>query len=263
MITADVDTSEVVEAIAAIVRPLEDPGEALEKIGAYKLAKVRQVFAAEGPGWPPRAEGSKSYAERARALAVHRVRRKLQRELRRAKGSDDPLRAYRRNQVLKEFERLARGGDPSQSILAPVTARERAVGKERAVLVRELRERKKAGNERGARRSQKRLDEFDAANRDAIDILDGNRVRKSVAGLPGRIARAEKRGAGRLLGRLGSGIRANARKRSLTLAHPWKHAGIHNEGGVAGHGARIPARPFLYWDADDVDAAAEIILREV
>ena len=34
---------------------------------------------------------------------------------------------------------------------------------------------------------------------------------------------------------------------------------IHNEGGVAGHGARIPARPFLALQARDVELMVQIL----
>lgn len=84
--------------------------------------------------------------------------------------------------------------------------------------------------------------------------------RKSKS-LRGRIGRAEDKAAaeqGQVLGRIASSIKARVQGNVLEIysSIPW--AGVHNEGGTAGHGARIPERRFLEWTPERVAKLAEI-----
>lgn len=64
-----------------------------------------------------------------------------------------------------------------------------------------------------------------------------------------------------MLGRLPAAVRAKAERRRLVFRWAAKWSNVHNEGGRAGNGARIPARPFA-WVADKaLDATATIIAK--
>jgi phage gpG-like protein len=62
---------------------------------------------------------------------------------------------------------------------------------------------------------------------------------------------------GRLLGRLPTSYALTVGRRSVSVVSSVRWSAVHQQGGTAGHGARIPARPFL-WVSNDlhVDAAA-------
>ena len=55
----------------------------------------------------------------------------------------------------------------------------------------------------------------------------------------------------KLLGRLPGALTSKATRTSVTVIARAKWSAIHQDGGTAGYGARIPARPFL-WASDHV-----------
>lgn len=78
------------------------------------------------------------------------------------------------------------------------------------------------------------------------------RARAQRGGRPRR-----RKGASRgLLGRLPAMYQAKAQRDGLLMTHrvPW--SSIHDEGGVAGHGARIPRRRFAFLTAKFTDDVA-------
>lgn len=79
---------------------------------------------------------------------------------------------------------------------------------------------------------------------------------KSRAG--GRRTRAR-----RLLGRLPSAIGVGYDRRKLTVRSLVRWSAIHQEGGTAGHGARIPARPFLWVSDSLLEHVAGVVAKVV
>lgn len=63
----------------------------------------------------------------------------------------------------------------------------------------------------------------------------------------------------RLLGRLSSAVNTSVRGGKLVVESQIKWAGVHQRGGTAGRGARIPAREFLWWSEDVLDFFAKQI----
>ena len=213
MLTISVSIDGLERKLHTLAETAKDLEPALRILDTYLRGRVAQRFSSEGPGWPARKESTEAGHHReaqVQALAVHRLRRKLQRELRRAQrrlryGKGTVAAVDRRYAVLKEFERQVAGG-----ILDAQTGKDR-------------------------------------------------RVEKSVRGLHERFGRAEAQASGRLLGRMASSIASSVRRGSLTVYSrvPW--AGIHNEGGIGGHGAEIPPRPFLFLEPEDIDLLAELL----
>jgi phage gpG-like protein len=113
-----------IETTAQTLDDLEIP---LELWNKYKRKKVQEIFDAGGPGWPPKETGGGAGENRSSEASVRRradqiMRVKLQKELRRAQrkyvnakgdASKSAAAMKRRYTVLKEFERLAAGGEPS------------------------------------------------------------------------------------------------------------------------------------------------------
>ncbi len=75
-------------------------------------------------------------------------------------------------------------------------------------------------------------------------ILVGNVTRK------GKVKKRAQRRIENQLGRLKTALSATYNAREMVIASKVSWAGIHQFGGVAGRGAHIPARPFL-WISDE------------
>lgn len=194
---------------------------------AYMRRRIDARFKAEGPDWPPRKAQDDAVAavraSRASSLAEHRLRRKLERDLRRATrnldrarkaGKDTTKQAAsmdRRYAVLKEYERQARGG------------------------------------------------RTDIAYEDKGD----KRLSKSVAGLRERKARAQAAVAGKLLGDLANSIKTNVKGLEGEVKSPVPFSGVQNEGGRVGKGATLPARPAFYVTSEDATVMQEITVNRL
>lgn len=77
---------------------------------------------------------------------------------------------------------------------------------------------------------------------------DGRWAPRSPLTLARAGAKARKR-ARRILGRLPNALALTTTRKSLKIASRVRWSLIHQEGGRAGHGSKIPARPFL-WASD-------------
>lgn len=217
MLTLSVNIDGLSRKLHTLAETAKDLEPALRIFDQYLRDQVAQRFASEGPGWPARkqaTEGAHHREAQVHALAAHRLRSKLARELGRAQrrlryGKGTAAAVDRRYAVLKEFERQVAGG-----VLGAQTGKDR-------------------------------------------------RLEKSVSKLHERLGRAEAQASGRVLGRLGSSIASKVKRGSLTVYSKVPWAGVHNEGGQAGHGAQIPARPFLFLEPEDIDVLAEILVNRM
>lgn len=199
--------------------------------GSYFLRRVKRRFQEQGPGWAPRkiaSDAQKATREGAvRSLAEHRLRRKLEREFRRAsqrfgRGKGTLASVQRRAAVMRELDRQLTGGQVQTG--------------------------------KGPKMSGK-----DAAIAGLQGPLAGDRrLQKSVAGLRERMARAGLKDSEPLLGGIGGSIGQKLARGMVTIASKIPWAGVHNEGGRAGRSAVIPERSFLYVDSEDVEVLVEI-----
>lgn len=90
----------------------------------------------------------------------------------------------------------------------------------------------------------------------------GSRTQKRDSGgrfLKGK--RGKRKPAGKLLGALPGATRYRVETDSVRAFSPVPWAGIHQEGGTAGRGAKIPARPFL-WLSDALLRVADEVIAE-
>lgn len=73
----------------------------------------------------------------------------------------------------------------------------------------------------------------------------------------------KRKRARKLLGRLPTALTSKATRSSVTVLSRAKWSGIHQEGGTAGYGARIPARPFLWASMQALEAIGYVISRHL
>lgn len=85
------------------------------------------------------------------------------------------------------------------------------------------------------------------------------KLEKSVRGLRERHARATTKAQGKPLGRMASSIKSKLTKFSVTVYSEVPFSAVHNDGGTAGHGAKIPERKFLDIDDDDLKVLVQLI----
>ena len=249
----------VVKALDIFSDKLSDLDGLLKDFGRLKRLEVSHRFRSGGPGWEPKKASTLAKQDSAKARsqqsvvahATRKMKRKLAREYKRAVSGGDLTTIARRLAVNEAFDQFAVTGKLE---LLPVTAEQKATAKARGRITRELRMANKSKNGDRVTYLKAKLDEFDHKHEGDLNVLADARLRRSIAKLPERTARAlEKSGSGRLLGGLAGSIRAKISGGTLTLESrvPW--AGVHNEGGKVGNGATVPARPFLEWTEADFD----------
>lgn len=62
-----------------------------------------------------------------------------------------------------------------------------------------------------------------------------------------------------LLGRLPAALITKIERKRMIVESRVKWSGIHQDGGTAGHGAKIPARPFLWVSQQLADQVASVV----
>lgn len=93
------------------------------------------------------------------------------------------------------------------------------------------------------------------AEKRASFTVQRERRRRRMVG-PLRETRTMRSGT---LGTLPHGVKVGARRATLAAWSSVRWAGVHNEGGVVGHGSVIPARPFVAFSDAFLDTAADRI----
>lgn len=133
----------------------------------------------------------------------------------------------------------------------------RAEASVRAKLKRELKRANKSFSEEARARRAAVLAEFESYLRERAAGTVMGPDTKTLAKTKERLGRAEER-SGKKLGRLRASIVSSFTEDGLTIESrvPW--ASVHNEGGTAGNGAVIPARPFLFMTPEDEQKLVEI-----
>ncbi len=84
---------------------------------------------------------------------------------------------------------------------------------------------------------------------------------KKAEGPEGRWPKRATKSRKRLLGRLPGAVKVTSTGNSVSAVSSVKWSAVHQEGGVAGRGTKIPARPFL-WVSDALHTQAAALLRD-
>lgn len=240
-----VDLSGMRRKLSVLVDNARDLNAPLKAFGkSYLRHKIQQHFDEEGPGWPQRSPETLkrlantggvlrgATAERAQGL----MRRKLQRELRRAKKNrnrfDDPMVLAR--EQAKQNKRAAEG--------------------KRSLSMAEVIRRKNAAVER-----RKRVLEIFEAIASGADV-SGPGIEKLVGKLNERMGRARARVSGPLLGKIASSFKLTVENGTLVYGSTIPWSGAHNEGATVGNGADLKARPFAYLTEQDLDVLVDMLI---
>lgn len=64
---------------------------------------------------------------------------------------------------------------------------------------------------------------------------------------------------GQMLGRMANAMKAKITGMVLEVVNTVEFSAVQNEGGTVGHNAKIPARPFQFFDDTDLDVFSEIV----
>jgi phage gpG-like protein len=214
------------------------------------------------------------------SLSVDGVQRKIKTLARTAADLEPALKifdAYYKARLAERFASQGPGWQPrAESTEARQEHRARqaqalAVNQLKRKLSRELkrafrRQRLGKGTAASVERRYQVLKEFERQVAGGImgrQLGADHRLEKSVSGLRERKARAETKASERILGRIPASMYSKIAKGTLTVDSriPW--AGSHNEGDTVGHGAHLPARPFNYLEAIDVDVLVEILVNQI
>lgn len=79
----------------------------------------------------------------------------------------------------------------------------------------------------------------------------------------GRSKRRRRIRRRRILGRLSSAVVTRVARGGLVVESQVAWSEIHQSGGVAGRGSKIPARPFLWWSQQILDEVAGRIVEHI
>lgn len=220
-----------------------NPAPILKRWGGY-LRKAALARADSGEGWAPLAESTRKRLEQtrtARVTAHAQVRasygRALQGYLQRQQRAGEPTAAA----DLAELHRLRAGGRVDRQVTkrgklssrAQAWAGGKAIGRLRAQLAR----------------AQAQAEQQRAAGQTRVRVSVGGERRKSASH--------------KLLGRVARQVIFRAGDTSVKVLSKVPWSGVHNDGGTAGHGARIPKRVFLEITSENEKVMREIVLEHL
>lgn len=223
-ISLNVDTRQGRKKIEVWVENLSDLNPPLRLFGKYLRDKTKTRFQSEGPGWAGLADSTRERLEHTHTGRITKGGKI--RQTSRFKGIIKRLASEDRNTaVVSALKRVSRstGGGKLGQLIRASSAR----GQIEKELLNVSKEAFKAQS--GKRRKSKR-----------------------------RAIQKHK-----LLGRLASTIKARVQKNRLEVYSTVPWAGVHNKGGTAGKGSRMPPRTFLELEADDVDVLGKMIVDHV
>ena len=203
----------------------------LREFDHYLRGRVDERFAAGGPGWEPLKKATQDeWISRARAI----VGRKLRYEIK---------KAYRRFEGKFGRSAIQIGTESQRASMLRTISR-------RAITSQEF---------------QKFHLGIDKITSEAFMNHEGTpfslkQAEKQVASIKERVARAEDKAKSRpILGRIRKAFESKIDSGMLKIVNKVGFSGVHNDGGTAGHGAKIPERRFLFLEPQDIDHLAEIL----
>lgn len=212
-----------------MVEQLETLDKVLRAFGKYLRAKAKSKFQAEGPGWQELAASTRKRLESTgtgRLTERGKVRQTARIKALASKLSNDGARNAELLSKLRSVTRSSGGGNLGQLIRASS-----AKAKQQKELLN-------------------LAAEIHRAQAKAAAGKKFNRQRRAIT-------------KHKLLGRLGTSIKASAKKNRLVVFSVVEWSEIHNDGGNTAKGARIPARTFLELDDEDLKVLEQMIADHV
>jgi hypothetical protein len=211
---------------------LDTVDEALKQFSKYLRDKAKGKFESEGPGWPGLAQSTDQ-------RLAHSFTGKF--------TVDGKLRKSSQKAMLAQIEKSIKKGKLPMSArtLFKKMAAGNLAGDDLALRAfGHIEGKKKAKDLNTVEKTQRKLQKLGQQTRD-----------QRRAGLN----KTRALGKHKMLGKLASSIKSKMAKHTLTVYSgvPW--AGVHNEGGTGGKGARIPQRQFLNLDQEDLEVLSALL----
>lgn len=218
-IRIEIETDGAVRELEILADSFAELRPVFAKFSVYMRGEIQSVFDSDGGGrWPER-KVPKPLGEEAKAAKIEKIR----------SSQYSSLSGSIRSSQRKAARLLAKTPQSNSKLTAK---RRKSVEKYES----QLEEIKRIGagglkDQKGFRKLYERASRREDRAAKKIDRLE--------------------RGA--LLGQVANSFSINFDKTSWEMFSriPW--AGVHNEGGTAGHGAKIPARVFLEWTPDRLE----------
>lgn len=280
-IQATVNLDGLDRRFANLAAAASDPSAALLRCGGAVRSASKAIFAAEGPGWPKLSEETLRRKITAPEIQFYRTNRhggsisrdvgRLVKQLQRAHASlaaakTDKQREKRgallesRQRQAREFERMFKSARLSSfAAMAMYAEREAARRKKHAESLKAARALDLApGESIGTRRF------VDAKGRERVAKFVKNQSKERRRLMRAGSTRYRMQaGAERVLGNLSQSLSIRLEGRTVRIFSHARIGAIHNAGGVAGHGAKIPARPYMYLTPALVATFRQIVLEQL
>jgi phage gpG-like protein len=212
---------------------LDNLAEALQQFSKYKRDNVKAIFASEGPGWPGLARSTDK-------KLTHSFTGKI--------TVDGKIRKSSQKKILTQIESgIKKGKIPlsARSLFKKIASGNLSDDKLALQVFGHFEQKKKAKDMNSVEKLQKKLQK-----------LAGQTKAQRQQGLGKSRAIAKHK----MLGSISNSIKAKVLgKQTLEVYSiiPW--AGIHNDGGAAGKGSRIPERRFLDLTEQDLEMLATLL----
>ena len=228
----------VAKALDLMIDGLNDLGPIFRRFAKWMRGEIDKVFEAQGTGWPRLSQATLEGRKTHREIKVARIRQGAWRTLESKLSSEETrvLRRLEKRQALRDFSEKGR----------KLLARAQKAAERQAVIKSEF----------------KRLEEGHAGpvRKEAAKLIRGGAG--DLGRIGRRMARAEEKvrryESGEALGAIANSFGIKIDKGSLEIFSHITWAGVHNEGGTAGHGAAIPQRKFLEWTPQRIAKLCEI-----
>lgn len=225
MLTIKFDDGGVSRSLDLMADSFAELGPVFRPFAGYMRKQVDQVFKSGGSGeWSERTEASQEHYDSTIAARVAKIEASKYRSLiGRLRGSQRAAQ-----------KRLSRTPQSNSKLTA---RRQKSVARYEAQI--EEVQRVAAGGAHspaGQKKLYERIGRRDARAAEKIEAVK----------------------SGQLLGRIANSFRIDWDKSSWTMASSIPWAGAHNEGATVGHGAKLPARPFLFWTPERLDKFVEL-----
>lgn len=227
MLTIEVEVEGAKRELNLLAGRFKDLLPIMSAFSAYMREDVQRVFDSEGNGqWAPRKEASQQAYNRTIESRIEKVERNKYR------GLQSRLQAEKRRAIKTAT-------------------------------------RKPATSEKQEQRRARSLERKESQIAEVSRLSAGGQLQpKGQAGLYKRVERrivqAQKKidaiKEGKALGRLANSCAIEFDQKQWQMASKVSWAGVHNDGGRAGHGAVMPKRTFLEWTNQRLDKFEELAL---
>jgi phage gpG-like protein len=209
----------------------QDLDEVLKAFGAYLRKKAKDKFAQEGPGWPRLAESTAN---------------RLQHTFNNKFTVSGGIRKSAASSIKKGLQKAIKSGK------LPVAAK----AKLEDIIKNGIRGNSYALMAYGSFKFKK------DSELNPVEKLEKSLVKFKSLSHDERKAKLEKKrksSTHKLLGKIAGSIKSRLRKNVLEVYSAIEWAGVHNDGGQAGKGSKIPKRTFLELDDEDLHVLSSLL----